>query len=421
MKRNSATGVWSVTGKKSWANKPYRYVVKVWAPTVQKVVTNTVTDPYSVALTADSERSLVVDLDAKSLAPSGWSTLEKPAAVALKDAQIQELHIRDFSVGGHHGREPGHLPRLRRQGQRRLQAPREAGQVRHLVRAPAARLRHRHHPREEVRPGDHRLRPRLLRRPTPTSSRSAWRRSPRRTPTTGATTRTTTRFRRARTRPTRTARTVRSSSAQMVKSLNEDGLRVVMDVVYNHTAASGQADTSRARQGRTRLLPAAPRRRQRRQLHLLRQHGDRERHDGQAGGRLDRHLGQGVQGRRLPLRPHGPPPEGQHPGGQEGPRRAHPRPRTASTARRSSCTARAGTSARSPTTPASCRPRRRTWRGPASRPSPTARVTPYAAAAPSTRTPASRASRPASTPTPTPRPATALRPSRRPACCTTRT
>ncbi len=30
----------------------------------------------------------------------------------------------------------------------------------------------------------------------------------------------------------------------MVKALNEDGLRVVMDVVYNHTAASGQADTS---------------------------------------------------------------------------------------------------------------------------------------------------------------------------------
>ena len=31
---------------------------------------------------------------------------------------------------------------------------------------------------------------------------------------------------------------------KMVKSLNEDGLRVVMDVVYNHTTASGQADTS---------------------------------------------------------------------------------------------------------------------------------------------------------------------------------
>jgi pullulanase-type alpha-1,6-glucosidase len=30
----------------------------------------------------------------------------------------------------------------------------------------------------------------------------------------------------------------------MVQALNHDGLRVVMDVVYNHTAASGQADTS---------------------------------------------------------------------------------------------------------------------------------------------------------------------------------
>lgn len=44
-----------------------------------------------------------------------------------------------------------------------------------------------------------------------------------------------------------------------------------------------------------------------------------------------------------------------------------------------------------------------------------------AAAAPSTRTPASRASPPASTPTRTPRRPTAPRPSRRPACCTTRT
>ncbi|WP_449349000.1 alpha-1,6-glucosidase domain-containing protein [Streptomyces shaanxiensis] len=45
-----------------------------------------------------------------------------------------------------------------------------------------------------------------------------------------------------------------------------------------------------------------------------------------------------------------------------------PSRRTASTARRSSCTARAGTSARSPTTPASSRPPRRTWPAPASPP-----------------------------------------------------
>ncbi len=76
--------------------------------------------------------------------------------------------------------------------------------------------------------------------------------------------------------------------------------------------------------------------------------------------------------------------------------------------------------AMSPTTPGSSRPRR-TWPGRASRPSPTGRGTPYAAAGPSTPTRASRGSPPASIPTPTPRTATALRPSRRPGSSTTRT
>ncbi|MEV4342845.1 DUF3372 domain-containing protein, partial [Streptomyces sp. NPDC049590] len=42
--------------------------------------------------------------------------------------------------------------------------------------------------------------------------------------------------------PDGTARTV--EFRRMVQALNGDGLRVVMDVVYNHTAASGQADAS---------------------------------------------------------------------------------------------------------------------------------------------------------------------------------
>jgi hypothetical protein len=56
---------------------------------------------------------------------------------------------------------------------------------------------------------------------------------------------------------------------------------------------------------------------------------------------------------------------------------------TASTARRSCSTARAGTSARSPTTPASSRPPRRTWPAPASARSTTGCVTRPAAATPS--------------------------------------
>ena len=150
----------------------------------------------------------------------------------------------------------------------------------------------------------------------------------------------------------------------MVAGLNGAGLRVVMDVVYNHTVGRRHRPEVGARPDRARLLPPAARRRHGRQLDLLRQHRARARHDGQAGRRLGRRLGQAVQGGRFPVRPDGPPPEGEHArrAGRAG--RADPRRATASTASRSCSTARAGTSARWPTTPGSCRRPRRTWPAP---------------------------------------------------------
>ncbi|MFF1642871.1 pullulanase-type alpha-1,6-glucosidase [Streptomyces sp. NPDC058246] len=245
MKRNDTTGVWSVTGAKSWRNKPYRYVVKVWAPTVHKVVTNKVTDPYSVALTADSERSLVVDLGAKSLAPSGWSHLEKPKAVPLKDAQIQELHIRDFSVQDTTvpAKDQGtylaftdknsdgskHLKQLARSGTSYVHLlpafdiatiPEKKSDQARTDCALASYAADSQKQQECV---------------AKTAAKDAynWGYDPYHyTVPEGS----------YATDPDGTARTVQFR--KMVKSLNEDGLRVVMDVVYNHTAASGQADTS---------------------------------------------------------------------------------------------------------------------------------------------------------------------------------
>ncbi|MET7362049.1 pullulanase-type alpha-1,6-glucosidase [Streptomyces sp. NPDC005562] len=107
MHRDHASGVWSATGPGSWRGKAYRYVVRVWAPSVRKVVTNKVTDPYSTAVTSDSRRSLAVDLGDPRLAPKGWSALRKPKATPLRDAQIQELHIRDFSVEDRTSDHPG--------------------------------------------------------------------------------------------------------------------------------------------------------------------------------------------------------------------------------------------------------------------------------------------------------------------------
>ncbi|SEF09165.1 pullulanase-type alpha-1,6-glucosidase [Streptomyces sp. Ag109_O5-10] len=245
MHRDPATGVWSVTGPASWKNKPYRYVVKVWAPTVQKVVTNKVTDPYSVALTANSERSLVVDLNDKSLAPGGWATYTKPKAVPMKDAQIQELHVRDFSVAD------ATVPAADRgtylaftdknsDGSKHLRALARAGtSYVHLLpvfdfATVPERKADQASPDCDLAsyPADSEQQQACV---SAVAAKDAynWGYDPYHfTVPEGS----------YATDPDGTARTVQFR--KMVKSLNDDGLRVVMDVVYNHTAAGGEADTS---------------------------------------------------------------------------------------------------------------------------------------------------------------------------------
>ncbi|GAA1564371.1 hypothetical protein GCM10009678_54310 [Actinomadura kijaniata] len=96
MRRDDATGVWSVTGRPGWKGRPYAYAVTVFAPAAGRIVTNVVTDPYSPGLTADSRRSLLLDLADPALAPPGWPALRKPRPA--RRAAIYELHVRDFSA-----------------------------------------------------------------------------------------------------------------------------------------------------------------------------------------------------------------------------------------------------------------------------------------------------------------------------------
>ncbi len=95
---DAATGVWTATAPSDLSGKSYRYAVEVVVRGVG-LVRNLVTDPYSVALTADGKRSGVLSLQAANTKPSGWDASVIPAKVqAATDMSIYELHVRDFSV-----------------------------------------------------------------------------------------------------------------------------------------------------------------------------------------------------------------------------------------------------------------------------------------------------------------------------------
>ncbi|WP_433360246.1 pullulanase-type alpha-1,6-glucosidase [Streptosporangium sp. CA-115845] len=98
MRRDDGTGIWSVRGQQGWKNRYYTFLVTVYAPAEGRIVTNEVTDPYSLSLAAGSGRSQLVDLSDRSLRPDGWSSLAKPRAVPQEKASIYELHVRDFSA-----------------------------------------------------------------------------------------------------------------------------------------------------------------------------------------------------------------------------------------------------------------------------------------------------------------------------------
>ncbi|WP_344873988.1 pullulanase-type alpha-1,6-glucosidase, partial [Nonomuraea antimicrobica] len=98
MRRDDETGVWSVQGPPAWLGRAYTYLVTVYSPAAGKVVTNEVTDPYGLDVTPDGARSRLVDLDSAALKPPGWDRPVKPAAVPPERASIYELHVRDFSA-----------------------------------------------------------------------------------------------------------------------------------------------------------------------------------------------------------------------------------------------------------------------------------------------------------------------------------
>jgi pullulanase/glycogen debranching enzyme len=132
MTRDAATGVWRTRVRGDASGGYYSYLVEVFVPGIG-LVRNRVTDPYSASLNADSRRSYVADLGAASLRPAGWREHRAPASVrGATDLAIYELHVRDFSAGdasvppAHRGKYLAFTDALSR-GMRHLRALAAAG------------------------------------------------------------------------------------------------------------------------------------------------------------------------------------------------------------------------------------------------------------------------------------------------------
>jgi len=245
MHRDNASGIWSVTGKRAWKGSFYRYQVKVFVPTELKVETNSVTDPYSLALSTDSKLSQIVDLDDRDLAPRGWSTAAVPKPIRSTEQEIQELHIRDFST------EDSTVPAADRgtylafthstsAGMKHLRQLAKSGVTTvHLLPAfdfagvPENRADQAQPPCDLTSFAADSEQQQACIAQTQATDAYNWGYNPwHYTVPEGS----------YATRSDGAARTLQFR--QMVQAVHDAGLRVVLDVVYNHTAAAGQDPTS---------------------------------------------------------------------------------------------------------------------------------------------------------------------------------
>ncbi|MGE5365055.1 MAG: type I pullulanase [Bacteroidota bacterium] len=88
-------GTWTAVIKGDLANRYYVYSVS------KNGEVKTTADPYSTALSKNSRRSLILNMH--NTDPAGWQSQKIPELEKATDAVIYEVHIRDFSADGNSG------------------------------------------------------------------------------------------------------------------------------------------------------------------------------------------------------------------------------------------------------------------------------------------------------------------------------
>lgn len=246
MQYDPDTGVWSVTGTADWTGQYYLYEVQVYVPSTSAVETNIVTDPYSISLAMNSTHSQIINLNDPALMPEGWLDMTKPPLAAPEDIVLYELHVRDFSWND------ASVPEELRgtflaftvnnsNGMTHLKALADAG-LTHIHLLPVFDIATIEENKSQWQlpdfaqlaslPPDSEEQQTLI-QPTQGADGFNWGYDPYHYNTPEGS---------YATDPNGSARILQFR--QMVQALNAAGLRVVMDVVYNHTNASGQNDRS---------------------------------------------------------------------------------------------------------------------------------------------------------------------------------
>ncbi|MFG6416949.1 alpha-1,6-glucosidase domain-containing protein [Roseateles sp. DC23W] len=241
MARDAATGVWRLIKPANLQGATYRYQVQVFVKGVG-VVRNLVTDPYSLGLTLGGQQSVVMDLNASVTKPAGWDAGAPPTTVAApSDLSIYELHVRDFSIND------ATVPAARR-GKYLAFAEHNSNGMKHLTALAAAGLTDVHllpvfdlasvnekgctSPSPSGAPDGETQQAAVA--ATAGTDCFNWGYDPHHFTTPDGSY--------ASTASDPLARVV--EFRRMVQALNAAGLRVGMDVVYNHTTSSGQNATS---------------------------------------------------------------------------------------------------------------------------------------------------------------------------------
>lgn len=95
---DSNTGIWSISLDTKYDRHYYRFAFDVYHPITKAIESLWSTDPYSLNVSSNGLYSQLINLNDDDTKPQGWDERSIPTVTNPEDAIIYEGHVRDFSV-----------------------------------------------------------------------------------------------------------------------------------------------------------------------------------------------------------------------------------------------------------------------------------------------------------------------------------